>query len=191
MSKRISASDLGILLLRLLRDRSGVEAVEFALIAPVLLAITLGVVETSLLLYDYHLAGEATRRGVRTAVIVAPIAVLENIKNEDVVCASDTDDTVNCTGGELESEASFNTVLASMQRIMPSLSANNLRISYAASGVASDETAGIATPLVSVALVNVVHSFMLGDLLPGVPSEITFPPFSTTALAPSIDVPTD
>lgn len=191
MNKPISASSGASLLARVLRDRRGVEAIEFALIAPVLLIISLGVIEMSLLLYDYHLAGEATRRGARTAVIAAPIAELDGVKDADIVCGADTEGAVSCTGAGLDDEASFDTILASMQSIMPSLTANNLRVSYSASGVSADATAGIATPLVTVGLVGVVHALTIGRIVPGLPSEITFPPLTTSALAPSIEVSVD
>lgn len=47
--------------------RRGVAALEFAMILPVLLVMTLGALEGGLLLFDYHRLSEATRRGLREA----------------------------------------------------------------------------------------------------------------------------
>ncbi len=45
---------------RLLTDRAGATAIEFALIAPVLLALLVGVIEFALMFFTYNSAGQAT-----------------------------------------------------------------------------------------------------------------------------------
>ncbi len=50
----------------------GSAAVEFGMIAPLLVLITFAILEFSLVLFEQHRATEATRRGARQAVIARP-----------------------------------------------------------------------------------------------------------------------
>lgn len=188
MIRPTSASDARDGLRRLWRDTRGVEAIEFAFIAPVLLMLTIGVLEMGLVLFDYHRAGEATRRGARVAVIEEPIASMEDLKSTTVTCDGSAS-SVTCTGATVEVSASFTAVFDAMHAMLPGLERANVRVAYAPSSVASDETAGIVTPLVTVRIVNYVHAFAVLGFIPGVPETITFPPFATTLVAPSRPIP--
>jgi Flp pilus assembly protein TadG len=64
-------------LLRLRRDDEGTTAVEFALIAPVLVALMMGMIEFGLIIFTYTTAGVATRdvaRRIATSRIPASSA---------------------------------------------------------------------------------------------------------------------
>ena len=52
------------------RVQSGVAAVEFALILPLLLALLFGMVEVSLLLYDQAVITNASREGARAGIVL-------------------------------------------------------------------------------------------------------------------------
>lgn len=54
-----------------MKRQSGVAVVEFAFIVPVLLLLVLGLIELGRALYTWNTAVDATRRGARTAAIVA------------------------------------------------------------------------------------------------------------------------
>lgn len=53
---------------RLRGDVQGSAAVEFALVAPILVILTLAALDLASLMFDYHRASEATRRAARVAV---------------------------------------------------------------------------------------------------------------------------
>ena len=59
--------------------RKGTTAVEFGLILPALLLLTLGALEGGLIMFDYHKISEATRRGLRTALTEDPIIDLAEL----------------------------------------------------------------------------------------------------------------
>lgn len=53
----------------MLRSESGVSAIEFALIAPLLFVLTFGIIEFGLLLFDKAVLTNASREGARAAII--------------------------------------------------------------------------------------------------------------------------
>jgi Flp pilus assembly protein TadG len=88
------------------KKQKGEAAVEFAIIATLFFMLLFGIVEFGRVLFTWNSAVEATRLGVRTAV----------------VCDKDSD-----------------AVLTNMQRIMPSLTSNNVAVNYeSASGGTCD-----------------------------------------------------
>lgn len=188
MTKPTLASSVRRGLRRLWRDERGVEAIEFIFVAPVLLILTIGTLEMGLVLFEYHLAGEATRRGARVAVIEEPIASMEDLKSTAVTCDGSSA-SVTCTGATVEDSASFTAVYDAMHAILPGLARTSVRVAYAPSTVASDTTEGIVTPLVTVQIVNYVHEFSVLGFIPGVPTSITLPSFATTLIAPSRSIP--
>ena len=141
---------------------AGVAVVEFAIIVPVLLAITLGIVEFGLVLFEYHRLGEATRRGAREAVIETPMAQLTGLTSGSVDCQGPSG-AVTCTGGAVSSavEDTFTLVLAGMQDILPTLSDSNVHVIYSDSGI-TDPTAtpGIITPTVTVEVQGHAYTYV-------------------------------
>lgn len=53
----------------MMRSEKGVSAVEFALIAPLLFALTFGIIEFALLLFDKAVVTNASREGARAAIV--------------------------------------------------------------------------------------------------------------------------
>ncbi len=156
------------------RGRRGAVAVEFAFILPVLLVLTMGLIEVSLLVFDYHRAGEAMRQAVR-AIEIGPAITSYAIL------------PVSCPGGGVCDVARFNAVLADIQAVIPDFGPDNLQITYSASGLDDAATPGVVTPFVTVSVVNLQHDLLiLNSLVPGLPASITFPPFSTTRLVQSV-----
>lgn len=51
------------------RSEKGVSAVEFALVAPMLFVLTLGLIEFALLLFDKAVITNASREGARAAIV--------------------------------------------------------------------------------------------------------------------------
>ena len=76
-----------IKLLRALRRcRDGAVAIEFAIVLPALLILSLAGLEFALIMFDYHNAGEATRRGARVAIIEQPMIDLSNMTTAGITC---------------------------------------------------------------------------------------------------------
>jgi hypothetical protein len=172
---------------RLLASCSGVTALEFALIAPVLMLLTFGAIEVVIALFDMHRMGDATRAAARAAAVSPMIPDPARVADGPVVC-NGSGSSASC-GGSIANGASFSTILAAAQRSMPALTGGNLRLTYRDSGaLAGSIPAGAAiTPAITVELVGVVRqSFFLATFLPGAASTYTLPGSATTVMGASI-----
>lgn len=174
---------LGDPLLRdsLLRDEGGSAAVAFALLLPLLLGISLGIVEVAGLVLDYHRAGEATRRAARAAVIGQPVASLAALAaGGTVACTGGA--SVTCTGGAVTNAAAFAAILAEMQAIHPGITGERVTIEYRSSGIGDPSSPGGLLPLVGVRLTGLEHRFTAAGAVPGLPDAVTLPDFATAML---------
>jgi hypothetical protein len=133
---------------------------------------------------DYHRAGEATRRGARLAAILPPVADLSAMGASTTVVCNTANTVPACSGAFVESPATFDSVIASMSAMLPTIAGENVEIIYSSSGLGDAGTPGGVLPLVQVRLSGVGHGYALLDsLVPGVASELVLPAFSTTSLA--------
>ncbi len=123
MSRHTSATERGRLLRRFTRRDDGAVAIEFAFIVPALVLFTIGILEFGLILFDFHRAGEATRRASRLALIQTPLAVLDTLGTTDLACTATSGGNVTCTNGTQDGAAdtNFAAMLAAMQAIFPDI----------------------------------------------------------------------
>ncbi len=184
MSKHTSATERGRFLRRFARRDDGAVAIEFALILPALLVFTIGILEFGLILFDYHRASEATRRGSRLSLIQTPLGSLNSLRTTNFSCTASSGGTVSCTGSTADSDAgtNFAAMKTAMTAVFPDITNNNIGISYVASGIDSVSNTDVVTALVTVTLTGITHDLIVLDILPGVPSTISYPAFSTSAL---------
>jgi hypothetical protein len=168
---------------RFVRDEDGAFIIEFGLTFPILILLSFGLLEFSLVVFDYQRAAEATRRGVRLAIIQEPIPNTTNLLDDAViVCTASSGGVVSCTGGSPSDDADvlFAALLAEMQQAYPTLDATNIRITFEGTLVGDAASAGGVFPLVTLELVNVVHEMIVGQLI--YIDEIEFPAFTATVL---------
>ena len=159
----------------------GAAAVEFAMIAPILVLITFAILEFSLVLFEQHRATEATRRGARQAVIAEAIADLSTLSPVTPVTCKSVSGTIDCGGITVNSTTTFDTILANMQAILPDITPDHVKVTYSDSGLGAAESGGIK-PFVTVSLVDYRHKFFTFGAIPGMPSEITLPDFAATEI---------
>lgn len=170
---------------RLLGCRRGATAVEFAFIAPLLIGFTGAIFEVILMAYDFNLASEATRRGVRVALIQSPIASVANVGTTPLVCTG-TVSSVSCPGVTVSSPTTFTSVVSEMKAIKKDIANVNVQVTYSMSGLDDQVAApGIVTPLVTVKLTGIRYNFRLLALIPGAPDGFDFPAFAASAVAPA------
>ncbi|MFQ5534981.1 MAG: TadE/TadG family type IV pilus assembly protein [Sphingomonadales bacterium] len=168
---------------KLLRARDGATAVEFAIIAPVVLLLSAGIMEFTILMFDYHRAGEAARRGARIASFQTAIGRLDNLADgATVTCSASGGGGVTCTNGPVVVDQTFFTILAAMREIMPEIEGENLTVSYAPSGIGDITTPGGIKPRVTVELEGLEHDFILFGGFTGLPDSLLLPSFSTTVI---------
>lgn len=186
MSKHTSATERGRFLRRFIRRDDGAVAIEFAFIFPALFAFTIGILEFGLVLFDFHRAGEATRRASRLAIIQDPLATLDTLRTTNLAidCTATSGGVVSCTSttNNGDSDANFDAMLDAMQAVFPDILATNVQVGYVASGIDNVNNEEVVTALVTVSLTGVTHSFVALGIIPGAPSSMTFPAFSTSAL---------
>ncbi len=76
MSKHLSAISFPR---RLRRDDRGETIIGFAFVLPALVLLSLAIFEFSLVMFDFHRAGEATRRAARLVAISDPVADISGL----------------------------------------------------------------------------------------------------------------
>lgn len=175
---------LAPLLRRFLADEDGAFIVEFGIAFPVLILLSFGLMEFSLVVFDYQRAAEATRAGVRQTILYTPIANTATILEGSVIKCYKTTENVQCEGGSPDAAADthFQYLLDEMQGIYPTLRAENIIITYEGTDVGDADSSGGIFPLVTLELTGVKHDMIVGHLI-GIET-IEFPPFTTTVLGP-------
>jgi hypothetical protein len=191
MNKRLSVTDMTDkhakitpFLRRFLADEEGAFIIEFGIAFPVLILLSFGLLEFSLVVFDYQRAAEATRQGTRFAIINTPIANTATVLEGSVISCISQDGAVQCDGGSPSTTADtdFQALLDEMQGIYPTLTAENIVISYEGTDVGEEDSSGGIFPMVTLELTNVRHNMIVGQLI-GV-EYIEFPAFTTTVLGP-------
>lgn len=173
---------LGKILVRLIKQEKGAALVEFALVFPMLIFMSIGLLEFSLLAYDYQRATEATRRAVRFAIIGNNVANTANLLIGNKIVCTSSGGVVSCTGGSPSefADARFAEMLDSMQVAYPLILEKHLRITYESTNVGNAKEAGGIIPLVTIEVLFLKHEFMLGPLI-GL-DYIYYPDFRTSVL---------
>jgi Flp pilus assembly protein TadG len=152
--------------------RSGATALEFALVLPLLVFLSLGTLETMLLFYDFHKAGEMTRRATRAFLIDLPVNTLDSLPT---TCP---EDTAVCDFDKIDA------VVDQLKALVPTLTRDNLRITVSDSGLDTGGPGTLVTPIISVSVTGLTYSFgVLGSLVPGLSASIDYPPFETSRVA--------
>lgn len=178
----MSAIRRGVKLRRLGADQRGESLIGFALVAPILIMLSLAILEFSLVVFDYHRAGEATRRAARLAAISTPVADVSGFAAGSTIQCSSAGGGVSCGGIDAADPAAFDAIIDEMRQVLPIIGPENLEVTYSDSGLGDPTTPGGIIPLVSVRLVGLDHPFLLLGGFPGISSGVTFPPFLTNQL---------
>jgi hypothetical protein len=168
---------------RLLLNRSGAGAAEFALVLPLLILFLFGIIDGGRYLWEVNKAEKATQAGARVAIVtdvldsglasttyvgqtiggvtltqgdVIPAAALGELQciNTGCTCLSGTCPTVVAPS---DYAARFNRIVERMAYMKPGISANNVRLTYRGSGLgyAGDPNGIEIAPLVTVELTGV------------------------------------
>lgn len=164
---------------RLLRDRSGSSAAEFAIVLPVLLVFLFGIIDGGRWLWTYNRAEKAAQMGARMAVVTDPISGgisasylgVGGLTQGDIIPASafgkitctgsgsGTSITASCTCTTSPCPAlgtanntAFRNIVTWMQNFLPEVSASNIAVEYSSSGLgyAGNPYGRDLSPLVTV-----------------------------------------
>lgn len=166
---------------RLIRDLGGGALLEFTLVFPVTILVTLGTVDAAYMLYEWGLANKAAYRGARTAVVrnsVTPDATTLSYSASDIgdLCfdtatgaavspAKCPTFTYTCgvptnagTCPNFDNTA-FNVILAQMQVVFPRLQAGHVEIRYETTGLGFAGRPGGLPMSVTVSIKCMTHEF--------------------------------
>ncbi len=191
--------------LRFHASEAGAAAVELAIIFPLLLMFTFGIIEFGLVLHQMNIAEKATQLGVRKAVTWDPVAPelatytasggglsagapLPVGLQVEIVC-----DSAGCTGtGAIASptfsNAAFTELVDAMAKIYPQIGPEDVVITYRHIGLGFvGRPGGAVVPSVTVSLRNLTYDFILLDVAVSIVSygtvdvdDIIYPSFSAT-----------
>lgn len=190
---------------RAARDDRGAAAVEFALIAVPLFAVTFAIMEFGLAWWRWAAAQKAAQLAVRQAVQTQPVAAdfttfdalaagyrpgdrltLDVMPSFAVVCdesgcgCAPDDDCGHFAADPAFDVAAFDRIFAAAQRVMPQLERSNLVVEYAHVGIGFAGRPGPdSVPAVTVRLRGMKYNVMALHAF-GLPSEIDLPEFATT-----------
>jgi hypothetical protein len=189
---------------RLLLDRSGDSAAEFALVLPLLLILLLGMIDAGRWLWTYNKAEKATQMGARFAVVADPVAPginssyigVSGLTQGDLIPASDFG-KVTCTGSGTAGSVTatctctttpcptlgtangtkFQNIVDRMRVFLPELDYSNVTLEYSSSGLgyAGNPGGSDISPLVTVKI--------------GTPTALQFRPITAFLLA-AMNMPT-
>lgn len=182
---------------KFLRDTTGSVLVEYTIVFPVFIALILGTVDVSYMLYEWALANKAAYVGARTAVVINPVAT--NITNPtydatligqpcfDTITGAPTSPancpTVNptdctgaasgsCTNGYAFDSTAFKNqtgtgIFDRMHVIFPRLQPENVTISYRINNLGFVGRPGGLPMTVTVSIKCMTHQFYFIDALMG------------------------
>jgi Flp pilus assembly protein TadG len=159
---------------RLLLDRTGAGAAEFALVLPLLILFLLGILDAGRYMWEVNKAEKATQVGSRVAIVTNVVASglgtqsyvgVGGLTQGDVIPASALG-TITCTrtactcngtcptSFATADSAAFDSIVTRMEYMKPGITANNVRIYYRGSGLgyAGDPNGMEIAPLVTVEL---------------------------------------
>jgi hypothetical protein len=183
-------------------SEAGAAAVELAILFPLLLMFTFGILEFGLVLHQMNTLEKATQFGVRKAVTWDPVAPelatytgsgsagtpLPAGLQLEIVC-----DIAGCTGtGAITSpgysSAAFTEMVDEMAKIYPQIGPEDVVITYRNIGLGFiGRPGGAVVPSVTVSLRNLTYDFILLDVAVLIVSfgaidvdDIIYPSFSAT-----------
>ena len=160
-----------------IRDQRGASAAEFGLVLPLLLLVVFGTIDVGRYVWNLSQAQKATQIGARWAVATDMIPTdlynysfatscsipqgtpVSAAAFPGMICNSGGCSAVaggSCTIGTASNTAAFNRLVARMAEIYPGLTAANVQVTYAWSGLgfSGDPNGADVAPLVTVNLRN-------------------------------------
>ncbi len=178
---------------RFVRDAGGAFQIEFAITMPVLILLSLGLLEFSLVSFEFQKASEATRRAVRFVILGNDIPNTANLLDVDsavVITCTSTGGEVSCDNASPAGTASggtyptanenFQAMFDQMVAIKTDLTEEHVIITYESTKVGDVDNAGGVIPLVTVTITGLEHTFVTGNVLGF--STMEFPDFKTSIL---------
>lgn len=176
---------------RLLRDTCGATVVETALVLPVLLVLTFGLLEFGLAIWRYNVAEKATADAARYLAthgpIVAPATVPECFVNDDEIRGTPCSEVPGasawsavCGAGVACDAGVIDAAVTRMREIAPFVAPENVEIELSGSNLGYVGR-GRPVPIITVRLVDLTYDFIALDGLLGLDG-IVMPGFDASSV---------
>lgn len=192
----------------IVRDSSGISAVEFAIIVPVLFLLIFGVLDFGRALWEWNRAEKATQLGARYAVVsdlVAtgldfdgiPLAGGAGLRvpvgavngGDPIVCTGSSPTAVSCSPGSWgpADAGAFDRIVDWMRQVDDRITHSNVVVEYrhVGLGFAGNPTGPDIAPLITVKLTGMVFRPVTPGLA-GIAS-ITMPDFAASLTGEDVD----
>jgi Flp pilus assembly pilin Flp len=153
---------------RFLKARDGATAVEMAMIAPILIVLTVGVFEIGGIMFVYHRANEAMTETARAALIRPPVVDMDLLP-------------MTCPGGGNCDSQRIDELVAIGQRYLGTekLTASNLTVVIESSNITPSGDPAIVTPIITVHLNGLQYRLVVAQLV-GYGATFTLPTVSAS-----------
>lgn len=196
-----------VTIVRLVRDRSGAGAAEFALVLPLLLILMFGIIDAGRYMWAVNQLEKSAQVGARYAVVTSPVVPaisttdfvgVGGLSQGDRIPASFlppiTCTSSGCSGcpayfSSCATDATaFNNIVARMQAFYPEITAANVTVQYRGSGIGfagdpSNDTNWVnhaqIQPLVTIRLRGLTFQPITSLML----ARVGMPTFATTLTA--------
>ena len=178
---------------RFVREAGGAFQIEFAITMPVLIVLSLGLLEFSLVSFEFQKASEATRRAARYVIIgndIPNTANLLDVESAVTITCTSTGGEVSCDNASPAGTAvggtyptaneNFQAMFDLMVAIKTDLTEEHVVVTYESTRVGDVDNAGGVIPLVTITVTGLEHNFVTGHVL-GFDS-MEFPDFKTSIL---------
>jgi hypothetical protein len=189
---------------KLLLDRAGSSAAEFALVLPLLMLLLFGVIDAGRWIWTYNQAEKATQMGARFAIVTntitsglnssyvgtggltqgdpIPASAFGKVRCTDASC---TCVTAPCPALGAFTQANFRNVVNRMKLFLPGLQYSNVYIEYSSSGLgyAGSPVLPDLSPLVTVQIGAPATPFQFRPLTILAIRSVNMPAFTTTLSA--------
>ncbi|KGD64511.1 TadE family protein [Alcanivorax nanhaiticus] len=155
------------------RKQGGATMVEMAITLPLFLILVFGIFEFALVIFSFTRAVEATRAGVRYAIV-----------NDSVTDLSGMDCSTHAPGAEVTpvtascADEDCSAMITRMQSLYPVLDGDNVRVVYECSFTGFSDNPNPVMQ-VTISIEGQEHSLMLPGLM-GLDSTLTLPSFAST-----------
>ncbi len=178
---------------RFVHETDGAYLIEFAITMPVLILLSLGLLEFSLVSFEFQKASEATRRAARFLIIgndIPNTANLLDVESAVMITCTSTGGEVSCdnasptgtqSGGTYPTaNENFQAMFDQMVAIKTDLKEEHVVVTYESTKVGDVDNAGGVIPMVTVTITGLEHTFVTGEVLGF--KTMPFPDFKTSIL---------
>ncbi|MDX1581149.1 MAG: TadE/TadG family type IV pilus assembly protein, partial [Alphaproteobacteria bacterium] len=161
-------------------ERSGAAAVTFALVLPLATLLSLGTLETALMMFDRHRANEAVRQMGRALALAPPLSALDGLDGGESMVCSGGGGSLSCNGSGTKNTEALDNALAKAKEIYPKLSMSNINVEYEVSGLGPEDASAGLMALITVTVSGLTYDMKIMPPISSKLEKITYEDFTVT-----------